>query len=125
MEYPFGLIPTTTRREAFTSFNQLVFLQLPIARARFQPEALGLLLVEVQPTRQTISSQVEELLQELGTLLELGSDPPTLPVGSRFIQVAPTFELPLNRQLQQPLAMFTVSFGTEGPRFTPVTEWLI
>jgi hypothetical protein len=125
VEYPFGLIPTTTRLEAFTSFNQLVFLQLPIARARFQPEALGLLLVEVQPTRQIISSQAAELLQELATLLELGSDPSTLPVGSRFIQVAPTFELPLNRQLQQPLAMFTVSFGTEGPRFTPVTEWLI
>jgi hypothetical protein len=121
VEYPFGLIPTTTRLEAFTSFNQLVFLQLPIARARFQPEALGLLLVEVQPTRQTISSQVEELLQEPGTLLELGSDLPTLPVESRFIQVAPTFELPLNKQLQQPPTEFMASFGTEVHSCTLVT----
>jgi hypothetical protein len=74
VEYPFGLIPTTTRREAFTSFNQLVFLQLPIAQTRFQPEALGLLLVEVQPTRQIASSQEAELLHELVTLVGCSLD---------------------------------------------------
>jgi hypothetical protein len=66
--YPFGLIPTTTRLEAFTLFNRLVFPQLPIAQALFQPEALELLLVEVQPTRQIASSQEAELLHELVTL---------------------------------------------------------
>jgi hypothetical protein len=74
VEYPFGRIQTTTKLEAFTSRNQLVFPQLPIARARFQPEALGLLLVEVQPTRQIASSQEGGLLQELVTLGECSLD---------------------------------------------------